>query len=238
MKNIASILLFLLFFPLTSYSQSRDSELLGRALEYYGSQKYHESLLVFEQLRKTYKLNSRFLAYMGVCYYKEQKYEDAAKILDKVIPDLEPFPPHERAVYYFSNAESHFLLGLENEERRGIKATGKNKEIETAAQYYEKTIPVCFSKEKGDVYYRLGFCHLLNVETELAMDYFSKAKSWYDKYGSMDAQTSFRKNQTENMLHSLLVAHRASRMDEGNEETWENKNENADKKSDNVEQKQ
>lgn len=238
MRNIASILLFLLFLPLTSYSQSRDSELLGRALEYYGSQKYHESLLAFEQLRKTYKLNDRFLAYMGVCYYKEQKYEEATKILDKVIPELEPYPPHERAVYYFSNAESHFLLGLEKEERRGIKATGKNKDIETATQYYERTIPVCFSKEKGDVYYRLGFCHLLNVETELATEYFTKAQNWYRQYGSMDEETAFRKKQTENMLHSLLVAHRASRMNEGNEETRKDKNENADNKGDNVEKKQ
>lgn len=238
MKTITNILLFLLFFPLTTFSQSRDSELLGRALEYYGSQKYHESLLAFEQLRKTYKLNARFLAYMGVCYYKEQKYEEAAKILDKVIPELEPYPPHERAMYYFSNAESHFLLGLEKEERRGIKATGKNKDIETATLYYEKTIPVCFSKEKGDVYYRLGFCHLLNVETDLAMDYFTKAQKWYGQYGSMDAETSFRKRQTENMLHSLLVAHRASRMDERNEETREDKNENADDKGGNVEKKQ
>lgn len=209
MRAIVSLLVALLFSfnPLTTHSQSKDSELLGRALEYYGSQKYHESLLIFEQLRKTYKLNPRFQAYMGVCYFKEQQYEEATKILDAVIPDLDPFPPHERAVYYFANAESHFLLGTDEESSRISGRKSMTEQYATAAKYYEKALSVCYNKEKGDIYYRLGFCYLLNLDTETATQHFKKAKSWYDRYGSMDSETAFRKRQTENMLHTLLVSH-------------------------------
>lgn len=209
MRVIASLLatLLLTLCPLTTFSQSRDSELLGKALEYYGSQKYHESLLVFEQLRKTYRLNPRFLAYMAVCHYKEQQYEEAIKILDAVIPELDPFPPHERAVYYFANAESHFLLGTDEESMRISGKKNETEHYKTAAIYYEKALSVCYNKEKGDIYYRLGFCSLLNLDTETATQHFKKAKSWYDRYGSMDGDTAFRKKQTENMLHTLLVSH-------------------------------
>lgn len=222
-----------IFISLAAYSQSRDSELLGKALEYYGGQKYHEALLVFEQLRKTYKLNPRFLAYTGVCYFKEQRYEEASDILDKVMPELTPFPPHERALYYFANAESHFFSATYMEEKENGRENAM-KEYDIAATSYEKALEVCYAKEKGDIYYRLGFCHLLNIRLTEATDYFSKAKSWYARYGSMDRETSFRKKQTENMLRTLLVTHGTSRMDERNKETWQDKNENADNKGGNI----
>lgn len=226
----------LLLLSLTAYCQSRDSELLGKAIEYYGGQKYHESLLAFEQLRKTYKLNPRFLAYMGICYFKEQKYEEATSILDKVIPELTPFPPHERAMYYFANAESHFYMATDMEYYNKTMVKEALKEYDIAASYYEKALEVCFAKEKGDVYYRLGFCHLLNARTAEATENFTKAKSWYTRHGSMDKETAFRKTQTNNMLRSLLVSHGTGRMNEGNEETRKNENKNADNQSDNVEQ--
>lgn len=174
------------------------------------------------------------MAYMAVCYFKEQRYEDATAILDKVCPDLDPFPPHERAMYYFANAESHFSIATDMEKKAGIAAKDAKKEYDTAATYYEKALTVCFAKEKGDIYYRLGFCRLLNVRIDEATQYFTKAKAWYARYGSMDDETAFRKKQTDNMLHSLLVSHGASRMDEGNKETWENKNKNADNEGDNI----
>lgn len=236
MKIRKYILLFILSLSLAGYSQSRDSELLGKALEYYGGQKYHESLLAFEQLRKTYKLNPRFLAYMGVCYFKEQRYEEATAILDKAMPDLDPFPPHERALYYFANAESHFSIAMDMEYKHNMAAKEALKEYDIAATYYEKALNVCYAKEKGDIYFRLGFCNLLNVRLAEATECFTKAKSWYARYGSMDKETDFRKTQTENMLRSLLVTHRTGRMDERNKETWENKNENTNDKSANVEQ--
>ena len=87
-----------------------DSEELGKALEYFTAAKYHEALLIFQRLDKTYKLNNRFKAYIGLCYYNEWDYETAAKYLDKAIPQLEAFAPRERSVYYYAAGESHFNL--------------------------------------------------------------------------------------------------------------------------------
>ena len=52
-------------------AQSPDSQKLGMALDYFQSGKYHETLLILEQLDKQYRLNPRFRAYLGVCYFHE-----------------------------------------------------------------------------------------------------------------------------------------------------------------------
>ena len=46
-----------------------DSELLGKAIEYFQSGKFHEALLLFDKLDNRYKLNPRFRAFLAVCYY-------------------------------------------------------------------------------------------------------------------------------------------------------------------------
>ena len=46
-----------------------DSELLGKAIDYFQSGKFHEALLLFEKLDQKYKLNPRFRAFIGVCYF-------------------------------------------------------------------------------------------------------------------------------------------------------------------------
>ena len=60
-----------------------DTERLGMALEYFTAGKYHESLLLFQKLDKSYRLNDRFKAYIGLCYYHEWDFEKAAEYLDK-----------------------------------------------------------------------------------------------------------------------------------------------------------
>ena len=87
-----------------------DTERLGRAIDYFQSGKYHEALLIFEELDEEYDLNPRYHAYMGICYYHEWSYPEACKYLDEAIPQLEGFAPHERSVYYFTDGESHFQL--------------------------------------------------------------------------------------------------------------------------------
>ena len=52
------------------------------------------------------------------------------------MPKLEVFAPHERSVYYYTTAESKFNL----------------KQYKEAIPYYEKTLTVCYEREKGDVY--------------------------------------------------------------------------------------
>ena len=140
-----------------------DSERLGMALEYFQSGKYHEALLLFEQLDKNYDLNPRYHGYMGVCYYYEWAYEEACQYLDEAIPKLEAFAPHERSIYYYVDGESHFQL----------------QQYKQAIPYFEKALTVCFENEKGDIHYRLGMCHMFAEEWQAARDHYRLALDNY-----------------------------------------------------------
>ena len=153
------------------------------ALEYFKSAKYHEALLILEKLDRQYNLNPRFHAYMGVCYYYEWLYEEACKYLDEAIPQLEGFAPHERSVYYYTDGESHFQL----------------RQYAQAIPYYEKALTVCFENEKGDIYYRLGFCHLFAEKWEEAHVCFQAALDNYLLYRNTDDMTA-RITQTAHLM--------------------------------------
>ena len=77
-------------------NKSADTEKLGKALDYFTSGMYHESLLLFKALDKEYTLNARFHAFMGLCYYYEWDYQQACTYLDEAIPKIESLAPHER----------------------------------------------------------------------------------------------------------------------------------------------
>ena len=109
-KLIITLLLSLTTTFSASAQKSKDAEELGKALEYFTSAKYHEALLIFQRLDKEYKLNERFKAYIGLCYYHDWDYETAAKYLESVMPKLEVFAPHERSIYYYTTAESNYYL--------------------------------------------------------------------------------------------------------------------------------
>lgn len=177
-----SFLCLFAFLPFSA-QQPKDSDRLGMALEYFTAAKYHEALLIFEELDKSYKLNPRFHAYMGVCYYHEWIYEKACKYLDEAIPKLDMFAPHERSVYYFANAESHFML----------------EEYRKAIPYYEKALTVCYDREKGDIYYRLGFCYMFTEKWENARDYYNSATLYYKRYRNV-SDLEARLVQIENMV--------------------------------------
>lgn len=163
-------------------SSNPDSKTLGKALDYFTGGKYHEALMLMINLDKKYKLNPRFKAYIGICYYHEWEYKQACKFLDEAIPDLEVYAPHERNIYYNTAAESHFML----------------EEYETAIQLYEKQITVCHDNEKGDVFYRLGFCHMFIRNWQNAADYFMSAISYYKTFNNPDRIS--RIVQAENMM--------------------------------------
>ena len=146
--------------------KSKDAEELGKALEYFTSAKYHEALLIFQRLDKEYKLNERFKAYIGLCYYHDWDYEAAVKYLEGVMPKLEVFAPHERSVYYYTTAESKFNL----------------KQYKEAIPYYEKTLTVCYEREKADVYYRLGLCNMFLQAWKPAYDQYMNAEKIYCQY--------------------------------------------------------
>lgn len=208
--------------PCVCFSQSQDKETLNKALEYFGGQKYHESLLAFKSLSSKYELNHRFKAYMGICYYKVQDYEHAVEILDSIALKLSPYPPQEQAVYNFSNAESHFMLAQ-------VSNTANTEEYKKAILYYEKALKTCRDSDKGDIYFRLGFCHFFCEEMKEATDCFLNSKQWYDTTNLNNDISLSRKKQVETMLKKLLVAHGTSRMDVGDDKARDDEHHDTDK---------
>lgn len=164
--------------------KSAESEELGKALEYFSSGKYHEALILFGKLDKKFNLNPRFKAYIGVCYYYEWDYENACKYLNTALPDIGNYAPHERSVYYYCNAESHFQL----------------EKYKEAIPLYEKLLNVCFNNEKGDALYRLGFCYMFNEDWANARDYFSSAIAFYERFSEITPTLSARIKQAGNMM--------------------------------------
>lgn len=218
----ATLLIFLAFSTLSAEAQMRESEKLGKAIEYFGGEKYHEALILFEGLSKKYSLNPRFYAYMGVCYFKEQDYTHAAEVLDSIIPHLEPFPPHERGIYYYSCAESHFLLG----------------DYATALSYYEMTLPVAFEREKGDIYYRMGCCGMMMQSDSIQIENFRLAHKWFEKADMSIPETRAHRKQTEIMLRALLVTHGLSGTDVAGEEARDDENQNTDNQGSDIDKKE
>lgn len=161
--------LCLSIFSVSAQTTDPDPILLDKAVAYFNSEKYHEALLIFQQLDKRYKLNDRFRAYIGLCYYNEWEYKSATKYLDEVTPRLTMLAPHERSVYYFANAESHFQL----------------QEYKAAIPFYEQALTVCYDNEKGEIYYRLGLCYMFGSEWEKARDAYAHCEEFFRKYRSI-----------------------------------------------------
>ena len=176
MKHSLSIILLVIccaLFCNNSHAQqpqkrntSPDVERLGRALDYFTSGKYHECLLILSDLDEHYELNSRFRAFLGICYYYEWEYEKACSYLDEVLPQLQGVAPQERSFYYFANGESHFNL----------------QQYEQAIPQYEEQLKLCHPDEKGDAYYKLGFCYMFLNEWPLALEHFEHSLTFYQQY--------------------------------------------------------
>lgn len=184
-RQFVWITTLLLSLSVSAQEKNSDSELLGRAIDYFQGGKYHEALGLFGKLDKRYHLNPRFQAYIGVCHYYEWEYEQAIAHIDSVLPQLEVFAPHERSLYYFVSAESHFNLS----------------EYEEAIPMYERHLTVCFPNERGDSHYRLGFCHMLNHDIDTAYEQFKSALLYYKQFPKEGNQA--RLAQTEQMIKGL-----------------------------------
>lgn len=162
------------------------AEQLSKALDYFTSQKYHECLMIMQELDKQYRLNPRYKAYLGVCYYYEWDYKQAAKYLSEAIPQLGSFSPHERSFYYWANAESLFNL----------------QKYAEAIPLYQAMLPLCYANEKPDVYYRLGFCYLFAEKWNEAWNELLQAQEGYMKLrNTPDMQA--RITQVSHMLDGL-----------------------------------
>lgn len=178
--------------------RTEDKEALGRAMDYFKDGKYGEALSLLTRLDKRYKLSPRIMGYIGICHYYEWNYKDAAKYLDSVMPQLEVFAPGERNMYYFACAESHF----------------NTQEYAKALPMYEKMLNVCSENEKGDAYYKTGFCNLITSGMYeegdslyeryrlLAYENFTSSLQYYQMFNTANV-SSARITQLRKMINGL-----------------------------------
>jgi tetratricopeptide (TPR) repeat protein len=179
------LLYFVLFLlPLTLEAQQKDSEKLGMALDYFQSGKYQEALNILQKLDEHYDLNPRFKAYMGVCYYYKWDYKNACRYLDETLPKLDIYAPHEQAVYYYADAESHF-----NQAQYG-----------EAVPLYEKFITVCYDNEKGDAFFKIGLCYTFRAQWQDACESLQSAQSYYQQFSNTPANKA-RIEQIKKMIN-------------------------------------
>lgn len=162
------------------------AEQLSKALDYFTSQKYHECLMIMQELDKHYQLNPRYKAYLGVCYYYEWDYKLAAKYLSEAIPQLGNFSPPWAFL---------LLLGKCREPFQSSKYT-------EAIPFYQAMLPLCYANEKPDVHYRLGFCYLFAEKWNEAWNELLQAQEGYLKLrNTPDMQA--RITQVSHMLDGL-----------------------------------
>ena len=93
------------------------------------------------------------------------------------------FAPHERSIYYYTCAESYFALEL----------------YEKAIPHYNEALSLCYDNEKGDIYFRLGYCYIQKEMWKEAQDYLKDALTFYAKYRNVSDIKS-RVRQIENMI--------------------------------------
>ena len=153
-------------FQVKKGDRKEDAEQLARALDYFASEKFHECLVLLQPLNRRYKLNPRYRAYLAVCLYYEWEYDEAVKLFDEVLPQLQGLAPHELSLYYWMDAESYFAL----------------QQYDRALPLYGKMLPLCRDNEKPDAYYRMGFCHLFAAERKKAKECFELSLEGYLKY--------------------------------------------------------
>lgn len=182
------LLILLCFVSVSVFPQGKeaDTEALGRALEYFQSQKYHEALLIFQRLDQSYKLNARYKAYIGLCYYYDWDYKKATEYFDTFLPKLSMLAPEERALYYYADGESHFQLG----------------HYDQAILLFQSALTLCHDRDKGDSWFRIGFCYYFLQQPALAQGCFLVAEYYYATFrNSPDLQA--RRQQMAHMMRGL-----------------------------------
>lgn len=149
-----------------SAQPSQASRDLSIALDYFQGGKYHEALVILSRLDSTYNLNPRFRAYTGLCYYYDNDFKNATRLLEASLPRLTAFSPQERSIYYNANADSHFML----------------KQYDMAKTAYDSLLALCPEKEKAHAYYRIGFISVNKKEWVNALDNLQSALVYFRRY--------------------------------------------------------
>ena len=194
------LIILISFLPLTHFGKGNaggentsSQEQLTKALEYFQGGKYHEAILCFTKLQKRYKLNPRFLAYLGMCYYKEGMYEEAIENLREGIPALSSYSPKEQAVYSYYCAESLFEIG----------------EYTESLHYYNLTLSNVQGNDRADVLFHTAFAYYLRDgaspdNAPQLITFLSEAQSLYEANTSSSTELQHaRLQQTRTMLAGL-----------------------------------
>lgn len=194
------LIILICFLPLNHFGKGNaggentsSQEQLTKALEYFQGGKYHEAILCFTKLQKRYKLNPRFLAYLGMCYYKEGMYEEAIENLREGIPALSSYSPKEQAVYSYYCAESLFEMG----------------EYTESIHYYDLTLSNVQGNDRADVLFHTAFAYYLRDgaspdNAPQLITYLSEAQSLYEANASSSTELQHaRLQQTRTMLVGL-----------------------------------
>ena len=194
------LIILISFLPLTHFGKGNaggentsSQEQLTKALEYFQGGKYHEAILCFTKLQKRYKLNPRFLAYLGMCYYKEGMYEEAIENLREGIPALSSYSPKEQAVYSYYCAESLFEIG----------------EYTESLHYYNLTLSNVQGNDRADVLFHTAFAYYLRDGASAdnapqLITFLSEAQSLYEANTSSSTELQHaRLQQTRTMLAGL-----------------------------------
>ena len=194
------LIILISFLPLTHFGKGNaggenisSQEQLTKALEYFQGGKYHEAILCFTKLQKRYKLNPRFLAYLGMCYYKEGMYEEAIENLREGIPALSSYSPKEQAVYSYYCAESLFEIG----------------EYTESLHYYNLTLSNVQGNDRADVLFHTAFAYYLRDGASAdnapqLITCLSEAQSLYEANTSSSTELQHaRLQQTRTMLAGL-----------------------------------
>ena len=211
------LIILISFLPLTHFGKGNaggentsSQEQLTKALEYFQGGKYHEAILCFTKLQKRYKLNPRFLAYLGMCYYKEGMYEEAIENLREGIPALSSYSPKEQAVYSYYCAESLFEIG----------------EYTESLHYYNLTLSNVQGNDRADVLFHTAFAYYLRDGASAdnapqLITFLSEAQSLYEANTSSSTELQHaRLQQTRTMLAGLNnIVKKAQAEKEQNTET-------------------
>ena len=138
--------------------------------------------------------NDKELLAKAIDYYQGSKYHEALLFFEQLNnryvlnPRFKAYMAvcyyhdndFKKAVYYFINAESHF----------------QEQNYKQALTNFEQGLPLSDNKEKGYIYYRIGFCHLFNEEWQLALNAFEQSiKSYND-----NNLPNIHEQQTLNMI--------------------------------------
>lgn len=201
MKNFVSIITMCLFFlhsPAIVHAQSPqkntsansshndDATVLSKALAYFSSKKYHEALILFRQLTSRYTLNARYIAFYATCCYYEWQFTAAAELYSSALPKLGGLAPHELSFYNWACAESYF----------------NEKDYTAAIPYYIKMLGLCYSNERHDAHFKLGFCYYFLGINNIAEVHFKQAYDYYCTSDTSDTWKS-RRAQLKNMINGL-----------------------------------